>query len=83
MKLSGLPDLSVASICGPRVPRGMRAFEPYQSWMIPGHFLEGPSGISFRQRSSFSPDAVPSYVVVVLLAWNFAAGSFHARKGVV
>ena len=30
VKLSGLPDLSVASICGPRVSRGMRAFEPHQ-----------------------------------------------------
>ena len=30
VKLSGLPDLSVASICGPRVSRGVRAFEPHQ-----------------------------------------------------
>ena len=28
VKLSGLPDLPVASICGPSVSRGMRAFEP-------------------------------------------------------
>ena len=36
VKLSGLPDLSVASICGLRVSRGMRAFEPHRSWKIPG-----------------------------------------------
>ena len=30
MKLSGLPDLSVASICGSRVSRGLQAFEPHQ-----------------------------------------------------
>ena len=30
MKLSGLPDLFVASICGPRLSRGVRAFEPHQ-----------------------------------------------------
>ena len=83
MKLSGLPDLSVASLCGLRVSRGTRAFEPRQSWKIPGHFPEGPSGIPLRQRSRSSPDAAPSYVVVVLLAWNFATGSFHARKGIV
>ena len=48
MKLSGLPDLPIASICGPRVSRGMRAFEPHQSWKIPGHFPEGPPGVPFR-----------------------------------
>ena len=30
MKLSGLPDLPVASICDPSVSRGMRAFKPHQ-----------------------------------------------------
>ena len=55
MKLSGLPDLSVASICGPRVSRGSRAFERHQLWKIPGHLLEGPSRVPSRQRFSSCP----------------------------
>ena len=43
MKLSGLPDLSVASICGSRVSRGVRAFEPHQCGRFRVHFPEGPS----------------------------------------
>ena len=31
VKLSGLPDLFVASICGPRVSGGMRVLEPHRS----------------------------------------------------
>ena len=42
MKLSGLLDLSVASICGPRVSRGVPAFEPYQCGRFRVHFPEGP-----------------------------------------
>ena len=35
-KLSSLSDLSVASICGTRMSRDMRVFEPHQSWKVPG-----------------------------------------------
>ena len=45
VKLSGLPDLSVASICGPRVSRGVQAFEPHQCGRFRVHFPEGPSRV--------------------------------------
>ena len=63
IKFSGLPDLPVAYICGPNVSRGMRAFEPHQSWKVPGHFPEGPSRVPSRQRSSSCPGTAPSYEV--------------------
>ena len=51
VKLSGLPDLSVASICGPRVSRGVRAFKPHQCGSFRVHFPGGPSRVPSRQRS--------------------------------
>ena len=59
MKLSGLPDLSVASICGSRVSRGVRAFEPHQCGRFQVHFPEGPSRVPSRQRSSSCPGTAP------------------------
>ena len=59
MKLSGLPDLSVASICGPRVSRGVRALEPHQCGRFRVHFPEGPSRVPSRQRSSSCPGTAP------------------------
>ena len=53
-KLSSLSDLSVAFICGTRVSRDMRAFEPHQPWKIPGALPWGPSRVLSRQRSSSS-----------------------------
>ena len=58
-KLSGLSDLSVASICGPRVSR-VCGFRTSPMWKIPGHFPGGPSRVPSRQRSSFCPGTAPS-----------------------
>ena len=60
VKLSGLPDLSVASICGPRVSRGVQAFEPHQCGRFRVHFPEGPSRVPSRQRSSSCPGTASS-----------------------
>ena len=60
VKLSGLLDLSVASICGPRVSRGVPAFEPYQCGRFRVHFPEGPSRVPSRQRSSSCPGTASS-----------------------
>ena len=85
MKLSGLPDLSVASIGDPRVSKGMRDFKPHRSWKIPG-------ALSLRVHIGCLPASGPALALVLhlpvkcgsrTLNWNFAAGSFHARKGIV
>ena len=60
VKLSGLPDRSVASICGPRVSRGVRAFEPHQCGRFRVLFPEGPSRVPSCQRSSSCPGTAPS-----------------------
>ena len=60
VKLSGFPDLSVASIRGPRVSRGVRAFEPHQCGRFRVHFPEGPSRVPSRQHSSSCPGTAPS-----------------------
>ena len=60
VKLSGLLDLSVASICGPRVSRGVPAFEPHQCGRFRVHFPWGPSRVPSRQRSSSCPGTASS-----------------------
>ena len=60
VKLSGLPDLSVASICGPRGSRDVQAFEPHQCGRFRVHFPEGPSRVPSRQRSSSCPGTASS-----------------------
>ena len=60
VKLSGLPDLSVASICSSRVSRDVQAFEPHQCGRFRVHFPEGPSRVPSRQRSSSCPGTAPS-----------------------
>ena len=76
---------SRGSYCSIPSQRGylLETVEARQSWKIPEYFPEGPSRIPSRQRSNSCPDTAPSYVVVVRLAWNFTAGSFRARKGIV
>ena len=59
MKLSGLPDLLVASICGTRVSRDMRAFEPHQC----GRFR----GTSLRVHLGYLLASGPAYALVLHL----------------